>query len=131
MKTIEVACLVHIENGQLLLIESKRNPGIYYMPGGKIEPGETAAQALVRELQEELNIIIDPTTISHFGDFRAQAVNQPEGVEVHNHCFFASFTGTPEPAAEVASMHFFTKAAYLAAPRQAPAVLKILDALQL
>ncbi|ASZ12860.1 NUDIX domain-containing protein [Chitinophaga pendula] len=129
MRTIEVACLVHVENGQLLLIESKKNPGIYYMPGGKIEPGETAEQALVRELQEELNITIDPATIRHFGDFRAQAVNQPDGVDVHNHCFFASFTGTPQPAAEIATIQLFTKAAYLAAPRQAPAVLKILDAL--
>lgn len=131
MKVIEVACLVHIEKEQLLLIESKKNPGIYYMPGGKLEPGETAEHALVRELEEELNIIIDPDTIRHFGDFRAQAVNQPEGVEVLNHCFFADFTGYPKASAEVASFRFFTAAGYRAQPQQAPAVLKILDALGL
>ena len=36
--------------------------GFWEFPGGKIEEGETAAEALVRELQEEINIT--PTTFS-------------------------------------------------------------------
>lgn len=52
--TIEVLARgVCVMNGQLLLCFGKRS-GIAYLPGGHIDFGETARQALVREIQEEL-----------------------------------------------------------------------------
>ncbi len=37
-----------------------RAPGAYCFPGGGLEPGESEADALVRELQEELDLEVSP-----------------------------------------------------------------------
>ena len=53
----QVTAAVIIEDGRLLI--ARRAPGqslegLWELPGGKIEPGETPQQCLVRELAEEL-----------------------------------------------------------------------------
>ena len=54
---------------QAVLITSRPHnrsyAGYWEFPGGKIEAQETAKQALVRELHEELGIIVDKNNIRH------------------------------------------------------------------
>jgi 8-oxo-dGTP diphosphatase len=48
-----------ISAGTLLIAQRDRPPelaGLWELPGGKVAPGETAAAALARELQEELGV---------------------------------------------------------------------------
>lgn len=51
-------------NGPLLLAAKKAagtsNGLLYEFPGGKLEPGESAQDAIVREIREELGCIIRP-----------------------------------------------------------------------
>lgn len=58
--SIEVAAGVLVDGaGKVLLIQrlpGKHLAGLWEFPGGKLEPGETIEQALVRELAEELAI---------------------------------------------------------------------------
>ena len=59
-RIVEAAAAVILRpDGSFLLgrrPEGKPYAGYWEFPGGKVEPGETAAQALVRELHEELGI---------------------------------------------------------------------------
>lgn len=46
----------------------KNNLGIYKIPGGGIDPGETCAQALCREVLEETGLIVKKGTIKEIGE---------------------------------------------------------------
>ena len=50
-----------VRDGKVLLVRRARNPalGIYTLPGGGVETGETLAQAAAREVREETALEID------------------------------------------------------------------------
>ena len=58
--TMGVRAMVLDEQGQICLIRHSYVAG-WHMPGGAIEPGETAAEALVRELWEETGLELQGT----------------------------------------------------------------------
>jgi len=63
---VEVVAAAIIENRRLLLTQRRpqdRFPYLWELPGGKLDPGETREQALIRELEEELGITCRPGTV--------------------------------------------------------------------
>lgn len=57
-----VAAVIKDERGRILLIERSDN-GRWSLPAGGIDPGETPAQAIVREVQEETGLHVGPTRV--------------------------------------------------------------------
>ena len=61
MKTVRVVAAIIIENGKVFAIQ--RGYGEFKdgweFPGGKIEPGETPEEAIVREIKEELDTEVE------------------------------------------------------------------------
>ena len=57
-----VGAVIKDEQGRLLLIKRGHEPGagLWSLPGGRIEPGETDAEALVREMREETGLEVEP-----------------------------------------------------------------------
>lgn len=60
-----------------LLVERSAGKDFYIAPGGKLEQGESAEQALIRELDEEYGIIVQQADLLPFGTFSAAAANTP------------------------------------------------------
>lgn len=48
-------CAIIISEGKILAMHDERSP-YYYLPGGRVKMGETAEQAVIREIKEELDI---------------------------------------------------------------------------
>jgi DNA polymerase-3 subunit epsilon len=65
--------------GRTLLVR-KRGTTTFMQAGGKIERGESALDALSRELREEIGLELDPDVTEYLGSFRAVAANEPDTV---------------------------------------------------
>ena len=89
------------EDGRVLMQrrpEKAMHGGLWEFPGGKIESGETAQVAVLREISEELGIAIAPGDLQPVGEATAA---MPEGLRwshVRMQLFMArQWTGTATP----------------------------------
>lgn len=57
-----VGAIIHDADGRLLLIRRAHEPsaGLWSVPGGRVEDGESDAEAVVRELREETGLLVEP-----------------------------------------------------------------------
>lgn len=91
-----------------LLVERSRGKDFFIAPGGKIESGETAKQALVRELREEFRIDVREVNLVPFDTFLAAAANHP-GQQVHMQVFIVTkWQGDIVPDSEVEEIRWLT-----------------------
>lgn len=103
LQEIDKLALIHIRERKVLAARSHGRDR-WYLPGGKREAGESDEQALVREIQEELGVTLDPDELLFAGVFRAQADNKPEGVLVKMTCYESEAVADPQASAEIAEL---------------------------
>ncbi|MFN2615316.1 MAG: NUDIX hydrolase [Actinomycetota bacterium] len=82
-----------LEKGELLLVKRDREPsrGLWSLPGGRVEWGESMREAIVREVREETNIDIDVEGVAGFVE---RIVPNDEG-EVEYHYIIVDFWARP------------------------------------
>ena len=97
---IDKLALIYIRDKKLLVTRS-RGKALYYLPGGKREVGETDAQALTREVKEELSTDLITSKLSHMGTFEGPADGKPPGTIVRLTCYFGDVDGNIKPSAEI------------------------------
>lgn len=127
--SLPCAGLIYIENKKLLLAFSK-NKQCFYLPGGKIDDGETAAEALCREIAEELNIYLQVDELEFYTHISAPAYGEKNGVMMEQDCFLADKTEEPEASSEIGELRYFTLNEYLAETNKAPGAVMVLELLK-
>lgn len=107
IKVIETANWI-LRDGENILSVRSHGRDRFYLPGGKIDPGETAREAIKREISEELGVDLIPGTLRELGTFAGQGHNQPDGSVVRMTCFTGHHSGTLAPASEIAELRWLS-----------------------
>ena len=108
MKKQLTTTLLHIiKDGKLLLAEKKRGfgVGLFNGVGGKLEPGETVEQAMIRETQEEINVT--PINYKKVAVINFDMFHKGEPTLEEMHVYIANdFIGTPDETEEMKPQWF-------------------------
>lgn len=79
------ACAIILHDGKILAMHDERSP-YFYLPGGRVKLGETAEDAVIREVAEELNVsarIVRPLWLNQ-GFYKEDV----DGLRYHEICIY-------------------------------------------
>lgn len=104
-----VAAIVHDEERRLLLVE--KHNGSWSLPAGAIEPGESPAESVARELYEETGLTCEHARLLACLGGRDFRLTYPNGHQVEHtvalyHCL-TSRVPSPRDRHEIKSLRFF------------------------
>jgi ADP-ribose pyrophosphatase YjhB (NUDIX family) len=102
-----------MRGGKVLVVRRARPPanGLYTLPGGVVETGETLAQAVTREVREETSLAIEPLGLAGF----RETIVRDAADRVERHfvilCFAARWqSGEPVLNEELSEAHWLDPA---------------------
>ncbi len=101
MNNIIRASGIVIQDKKILLVTGNNRP-FYWTPGGKLETGESAENALHREFKEELGVTITKT--KHYLDYFCPAEEEEDNQPRQIHAYLVEFQGEPKCAQEITSL---------------------------
>ena len=94
-----------VRHGQVLVVRRARTPaqGLFTLPGGVVEAGETLAEAVVREVLEETSLTIEPVALAG----HREVITRDAAQRVQRHFVIMAFAarwvaGEPHLSAELA-----------------------------
>lgn len=100
---VPVVAAALIDGSGRVLMQRRRlesaHGGLWEFPGGKLEPGESPESALLREIEEELAIALDPASLAPL-TFASDPVLPPASRAPHVILLYTCRRWTGEPQAE-------------------------------
>jgi len=112
---LRIAAAIILDGDGRMLLVRKRGTQVFMQPGGKLEPGESAAECLARELAEELGLAVDAASLDWVGRFEAPAANEP-GHHVDCDVFRVVGISTVSAAAEIEEARWFSRESLATVP---------------
>lgn len=128
MIPLPTAGLLVIKNNKLLLTYSK-NKQAWYLPGGKIDKGETSISALVREIKEELSLDLDKEKLNFFCHITAEAYGE-QNLLMEQDCFLYDLKDNIQPTNEIEAYNYFSYEEYLEEDINVVGVIKVFQNLK-
>lgn len=101
--------LLAIRDGKILLCRKKQGTKLLILPGGCLEPGETALECLNREIGEELGdvSVSDLTFLGTYTDVAATTGTQKKTVSIE--LYGGNLLGEPVASSEIAELIWFAR----------------------
>lgn len=121
---LPTAGLVTLRNNRLLLAYSK-NKKAWYLPGGKKDGDETAVEALIREIEEELTVTLDAERLTFLLHVTAHAYGEPRDVIMEQECFLYDLQEEIHASHEIGAVKYFSFEDYLLEPIQVVGVIEV------
>ncbi|TPJ35701.1 NUDIX domain-containing protein [Mesorhizobium sp. B2-8-3] len=128
-KLLPAVSVAVVRGETVLLVKRARAPsqGLYAYPGGKVEPGETLAQAAARELQEET--ALEATGYRPLRDIHIDGSSENHAVDYLLTVFGAAYAGGEPVAGDDAETAAFYTLAQMAAMPLAGDVFSVAEEL--
>jgi 8-oxo-dGTP diphosphatase len=101
---LDVVAVAAVRDRRLLLVSKHAAPDVFYLPGGKREPGEDDLSCLRRELAEELGVA--PTGPRAWRQIVAPAALERDRT-MRMTVYLAGLDGLPAAAAELAELRWW------------------------
>lgn len=127
---LPTAGLVVVKDSKLLLTYSNSKKA-WYLPGGKIDEGENTQEALVREIEEELTLVLDESRLEYLTHIVAPAYGEKKNILMQQSCYSYDIREDAiKVANEIGGVHYYTFDEYVAHEIQVAGVLLVFEFLK-